>query len=125
MFVWLMAARLPSVRVSTATTESSGSHASRAVAKGASAPLNRRSRNANEAAFDATERYAVTVVGAPSYASGAHMWKGTAEILKSRPTAVVVSAKKTTGSQAGRCAMASAILISLVEPARPYITEKP
>ena len=25
------------------------------------------------AAFDATERYAVTVVGAPSYASGAHM----------------------------------------------------
>jgi len=28
-----------------------------------------------EAAFDATAKYAVTVVGAPSYASGAHMWE--------------------------------------------------
>ena len=45
----------------------------------------------------------VTVVGAPSYASGAHMWKGTAEILKSSPTETVVSARKTIGSHAGRC----------------------
>ena len=28
---------------------------------------------------------AVTVVGAPSYASGAHMWNGTAATLKQQP----------------------------------------
>ena len=35
-----------------------------------------------EAALEATDRYAVTVVGAPSYASGAHMWNGTLATLK-------------------------------------------
>src|SRR5262249_12479842 len=74
---------------------------------------------------DATDRYAVTVVGAPSYASGAHMWNGAAEILNSRPTAVVVSARKTTGSHAGRCAISAAMSDRLVERAIPYITEKP
>ena len=63
MLVWLMAARLPTVRVSTAITESSGSHTSRAEASG---PRKMRSRNAIDAAVDPTERYAVTVVGAPS-----------------------------------------------------------
>jgi len=53
------------------------------------------------------------------------MWKGTAETLKSSPTAVVESARKTTGSHGGRCAMAPAISESFVEPAMPYITEKP
>src|SRR4051794_31744498 len=117
-----MAARLPMVSVITAMKASSGSHVSRAEAKG---PRKMRSRKATEAAFDATERYAVTVVGAPSYASGAHMWNGTAEILKSRPTDVVLNARKTIGSHGGRCAMAPAISESFVEPAIPYITEKP
>src|ERR1035438_2687071 len=84
-----------------------------------------RSRNAIDAAFDATERYAVTVVGAPSYASGAHMWKGTAEILKSSPMAVVAIARNTTGSHAGRAWIAAAMSESRVDPAMPYITEKP
>src|SRR5437660_748089 len=106
MLVWLMAARLPRVSVSTAMAAISGSHVSRAEANG---PRKMRSRNAMLAAFEATERYAVTVVGAPSYASGAHMWKGTAEILKSSPTDVVVNARKTTGSQAGRCAISAAM----------------
>src|SRR6266480_3189478 len=100
-----MAARLPSVSVSTAMAAISGSQVSRADANG---PRKMRNKNAILAAFDATERYAVTVVGAPSYASGAHMWKGAAEILNSSPTLVVVSARKTTGSHAGRCAMAAA-----------------
>src|SRR5438270_12701138 len=112
-----MAARLPSVRVATATAASSGSHISRAPANG---PRKMRSRNAIEAAFDATERYAVTVVGAPSYASGAHIWNGTAEILKSNPTEVVVKARKTTGSQTGRAAIAAATSDNFVEPAMPY-----
>src|ERR1043165_2248325 len=90
IFDWLMAARLPTVMVRIATTVSSGSHDGRA---GASGPRKIRSKNANEAAFEATERYAVMVVGAPSYASGAHMWNGAAEILNSRPTAVVAIAR--------------------------------
>ena len=38
------------------------------------------------AAFDATDRNAVTGVGAPSYVSGAHVWNGTAETLNAKPT---------------------------------------
>ena len=41
---------------------------------------------------------AVTGVGAPSYTSGAQLWKGTAEILKPKP--VTMSTKATT-SMAG------------------------
>ncbi len=78
-----------------------------------------------DAAFEATDRYAVTVVGAPSYASGAHMWNGAAEILKSSPMEVVAIARNTTGSHAGRAWMAVTISDSLVDPAIPYITEKP
>ena len=37
---------------------------------------------------------AVTGVGAPSYTSGAQLWKGTAEILKPKP--VTTSTKATT-----------------------------
>ena len=36
---------------------------------------------ANPAAFEATDRKAVTVIGAPSYTSGVQKWNGTAEIL--------------------------------------------
>jgi hypothetical protein len=61
--VWLIAARLPSVSVATATIESSGSHDSRDAASG---PMNIRSRNAIDAALEPTARNAVTVVGAPS-----------------------------------------------------------
>src|SRR5262245_5460616 len=113
MLLWLMAARLPMVMVRTATTASSGSQESRADASG---PRNMRSKKANDAAFEATERYAVMVVGAPSYASGAHMWKGAAEILNSSPTALVVMARKTNGSHASRAAMAFATSVSRVEP---------
>ncbi len=51
------------VRVTTATTASSGSHSARSEASG---PRKMRSRKAMEAALDATARYAVTGVGAPS-----------------------------------------------------------
>src|SRR5690348_5658664 len=122
MFDWLIAARLPTVMVRIATAASTGSQESSEDARG---PRKMRSRNANDAAFDATERYAVIVVGAPSYASGAHMWNGAAEILNSRPTAVVAIARKTTGSQTSRAEMAAATSASRVEPARPYIIEKP
>ena len=44
-----------------------------------------RSSIAKDAAFDPTDRNAVIGVGAPSYTSGAHMWNGTAAILKPMP----------------------------------------
>ena len=37
------------------------------------------------AAFEATARNAVTGVGAPSYVSGAQVWKGNAETLNAKP----------------------------------------
>ena len=63
MLDWLTAARLPMVMVAMATAASNGCQASRAEASG---PRKIRSKKANDAAFDATERYAVMVVGAPS-----------------------------------------------------------
>jgi hypothetical protein len=41
----------------------------------------KRSSMAKPAAFEPTARNAVTGMGAPVYTSGAHMWKGTLEIL--------------------------------------------
>ena len=38
------------------------------------------------ATLGAVAKKAVTGVGEPSYTSGVHMWKGTAETLKARPT---------------------------------------
>src|SRR2546421_12953144 len=35
----------------------------------------------------ATDMNVVTIVGAPSYTSGVHIWKGAAEALNARPTA--------------------------------------
>ncbi len=40
---------------------------------------NTRAKAANAAAFTPVDMKAVTIVGAPSYASGVHMWNGTAE----------------------------------------------
>ena len=51
----------------------------------AKAVTNRRMARANPAALDPTERKATTGVGEPSYTSGVHWWKGTAEILKAIP----------------------------------------
>src|ERR1035437_6861544 len=125
MLVWLMAARFPTVMVATATTASIGCQISVTEASGAMGRAKIRSRRAMEAAFEATERYAVTVVGAPSYASGAHIWNGAAAILNSSPTDVVTSARNTIGSQRVFDAIACAMSTSLVDPAMPYITEKP
>src|SRR5271157_1829730 len=94
MLVWLTAARFPTVRVRTAITASMGSHTSRAAAKGASGPWKSRSRKANEAAPDATERGPDKVGGAPWSGPGPHKGKGAAKILNSGPGGVRTSARK-------------------------------
>src|SRR3954451_16977896 len=40
------------------------------------------------ATFVADDIHAVTVVGAPSYTSGVHIWNGAADILKPRPATI-------------------------------------
>ncbi len=49
--------------------------------------MNTLPRTAKPAALGPTDIKAVMDVGAPSYASGAHIWKGTAAILKENATA--------------------------------------
>ena len=48
---------------------------------------------------------AVTIVGAPSYASGVHMWNGTADTLNANPTASRPTASSATvGGAPAACA---------------------
>src|SRR5216683_4854588 len=83
MFVCRSATRLPIVMVIAASTQNKGCQTS--LLKG-NATKSSVSRATNPAAFDATDRKAVTGVGAPSYVSGAHVWNGTADTLNAKPT---------------------------------------
>src|SRR5690242_12681518 len=79
---------------------------------------------ANDAAFDPTERNAVTGVGAPSYTSGAHIWNGTAAILNPIPATIRITASTRRGSWPADV-NAAAIARRLVVPDRPYISDIP
>ena len=61
-------------------------------------------------------------VGAPSYTSGVHIWKGTAETLNARPTRI-----NTIANTAPVLSLPSspAIKSKLVEPEKPYNKEQP
>src|SRR6266508_4944242 len=83
MFVWRSATTLPTVIVSAESTHTSGPYTPATVGK---ARKITRISATNPAAFDDTDKKAVTGVGAPSYVSGAHVWNGTAEILNAKPT---------------------------------------
>src|SRR5581483_10594092 len=93
--VCVSAARLPPVMVAIETNTSSGTYTARSGYKPHSMM---RSNMAHAAAFTATDMNPVTLVGAPSYASGAHWWNGIAAILKSSPTDVVSKAMIAIGS---------------------------
>ena len=63
MFVWRRATRLPTVMVSADSVQTSGPYTPSAVGK---AVKMRSTRATKPAAFEATDRNAVTGVGAPS-----------------------------------------------------------
>ena len=88
------ATRLATVMVSTAMSASAGGQPVPQFIRRSSpkATISTRSRIANAAALTATAMKLVAGVGAPSYASGVHMWKGTALTLNSRPTKVSTKA---------------------------------
>src|ERR1700687_698912 len=93
--LWVRAARFAPVMVRIETKISSGTYT---VRRGYRPQRKMRSSMAQAAAFTATDMNPVTLVGAPSYASGSHWWKGMAAILKNRPTEVVSSAITAIGS---------------------------
>src|SRR5208282_1751091 len=117
-----MAPKLPMVIEATATPATT---ISQLGLMGQKAVQKMRSRSAKLAAFEATLIEAVIGVGAPSYTSGAHMWNGTAAILKKSPAETVTSESSTSGSPGGRVAYACAMRARFVDPAMPYISEKP
>jgi hypothetical protein len=72
------------------------------------------------ASLGAAAKKSVTGVCAPSYASGVHMWNGTADTLNANPTrSRPIAMKLSTPLLAFRRDMTTAISSSLVVPAMP------
>ena len=83
-------------------------------------------RTAKPAALGPTDINAVMDVGAPSYASGAHIWKGTAAILNEKATAKNIIDSISTGlPESPLATMYADIAFRSVVPVRPYIMEVP
>src|SRR5829696_7340437 len=74
---------VPTIMVRMASAQMTGVQSARS---GSSAERNTRTNAAMAAAFTPVDMKPVTTVGAPSYASGDHMWNGTAAILNAKPT---------------------------------------
>ena len=85
-----------------------------------SATSKKRRKTPSAATLVATAMNAVTGVGAPSYTSGVHWWKGATEALKARPA----DAQRDAGQQSARwcraaVASAAAIAPKSVAPVAP------
>ena len=87
--------------VAAATQATSGPQS---VLNGSNAERNTRVNAANAATFTPVDMKPVTIAGAPSYASGVHMWNGTAEILKAKPTSSRPTASRIIGLSLSACA---------------------
>src|SRR5437773_60733 len=74
---------VPTIMVAIAITSKATAHCPRS---GSKADRNTRANAANAAAFTPVDMNPVTDDGAPSYASGVHMWNGTADTLNPKPT---------------------------------------
>lgn len=118
--VWGMAPRLPTSSV-VAAIRAMTNWTAGMPAKGARMMLSR----AKPATLDATERKAVTGVGAPWYTSGIHSCMGTAPILKAVPSRSRARAKNMPGAVCPeRAAMTMAWLYSKV-PVMPKYHARP
>src|SRR5579862_9924817 len=84
MLFWSTPTTVPTIIVRADTADRIGTHCD---CIGSSVDRKTRTNAANAAAFTPVDMKAVTIVGAPSYASGVHMWNGTADTLKQKPTA--------------------------------------
>src|SRR4029079_19388472 len=69
---------------------------------------------------------AVTVVGAPSYTSGVHMWNGAADILKPSPATISAIPVTTNVSPVRPCdPIAHATPSKEIFPVAPYTSREP
>src|SRR6185295_13841095 len=75
--------RVPPIIVAAAIAQTTGLQWGRI---GSKAERNTRTNAAKAAALTPVDMKPVTAGGAPSYASGVHMWNGTADTLKANPT---------------------------------------
>ncbi len=82
MFSWVRATTLPRVMVTRASNPNTSAHS---ILKGSSTNMITRKAAAKAMAFGHMAMKALTVVGAPSYVSGTHMWNGTAVSSKPNP----------------------------------------
>ena len=78
-----------------------------------------RASATNAAAFVATAINAVTGVGAPSYTSGVHWWKGAIEVLNARPVAMRATPMSSSESVAFPLASTWLMVPKSVDPAAP------
>src|SRR5436305_6002606 len=83
MFVCATPTTVPTIIVAAAIAQTSTHHSLRS---GSNADRNTRAKAANAAALTPVDMKPVTAGGAPSYASGVHMWNGTADTLNANPT---------------------------------------
>src|SRR5919198_6015911 len=90
-----MARTLPTTIVTAAMAHTNGFQSQMS---GERATSNTRRNAPNAATFVAADMNAVTHVGAPWYASGVHMWKGTAATLKANPVASSPAAPRASAA---------------------------
>ena len=115
--VWSRAVTFPTDMVRMASQVRIGFQS---ACRSGSAERTIRNRAAKPAAFAPTDMKPVTVVGAPSYASGVHMWKGTAATLKAKPTSSSSDPISSIGLPIiGEPARNTAMRLRLVVPVAP------
>ncbi len=120
---WSRADRFPTVMVRNARTHRMFVIAGPSAGKVSSVT---RSSAAKAAAFTPAAMNAVTTVGAPWYASGVHMWKGTSDTLKANPTRSSPTPTVNTGfPKRRRSPIIPAIAGIFVVPVTEYIRAIP
>src|ERR1700736_4280910 len=93
---------------------------------GSKAERKTRTNAANAAAFTPVDMKPVTAGGAPSYASGVHMWNGTADTLNAKPTSSSPTSMNCIGVGAIACAdIRPPTRSSRVLPVSPYVNAMP
>src|SRR5216117_2427538 len=91
---------VPTIIVAAATIQRIVLQLSRS---GSNAARNTRANAANAAALTPVDMKPVTAGGAASYASGVHMWNGTADTLNANPTSRRPAARSCMGVGAIAC----------------------
>ena len=120
--VWAIAAKLPINKEPMAKT---ANICCQSKAKGNKPSTNKRIKMAKAANLGAPPIMRVAEVGAPWYTSGAHMWKGTAPILKAKPATMKTRPNTNTWWLTWPVAMAFMTSDNSKLPVAPYIIDMP